>query len=101
MKPPFHNAARQTMRVVRIAALFCWAVRVWAVANGSLSGTIRDPSGSVIEGARITLANVAHNSTYSTVSNAQGYYSFPALPVGRYDMTIEAAGFKTEKKTDL
>jgi len=74
---------------------------VWAVANGSLSGTIRDPSGSVIEGARITLVNVAHNSTYSTVSNAQGYYSFPTLPVGRYDMTIEAAGFKTEKKTDL
>ena len=101
MKPRSHNAARQTVRVVRIAVLLCWSVRVWAVANGSLSGTIRDPSGRVIEGARITLVNIAHSSTYSTVSNAQGYYSFPALPVGRYDMTIEAAGFKTEKKTDL
>ena len=101
MKPQANRSDARTWRIVRAVVLFCWAVPVWAVANGSLSGTVKDPSGSVIQGATIRLVNNALNSTYATVSNVQGYYTFPTLPVGHYDMTIEAAGFKTEKKTDL
>jgi Carboxypeptidase regulatory-like domain/TonB dependent receptor len=47
------------------------------------------------------LVNSALKSTYTTASNVQGYYSFAALPVGHYDMTIESTGFTTQKKTDL
>ena len=101
MKPQANRSDARTWRIVRAVVLFCWAVPVWAVANGSLSGTVKDPSGSVIQGATIRLVNNVLNSTYATVSNVQGYYTFPTLPVGHYDMTIEAAGFKTEKKTDL
>ena len=101
MKPQANSSDARTWRIVRAVVLFCWAVPVWAVANGSLSGTVKDPSGSVIQGATIRLVNNALNSTYTTVSNVQGYYTFPTLPVGHYDMTIEAAGFKTDKKTDL
>jgi len=101
VKPQANKSDTQTWRIVRAVVLFCWAVPVWAVANGSLSGSVKDPTGSVIQGATIRLVNNALNSTYATVSTVQGYYSFPTLPVGHYDMTIEAAGFKTEKKTDL
>jgi hypothetical protein len=60
-----------------------------------------DPSGAVVRGATITLVNSALRSEYKAISNGQGFYSFPALPVGHYEVTIEASGFKTEKKTNL
>jgi|HubBroStandDraft_6_1064221.scaffolds.fasta_scaffold02672_5 hypothetical protein len=72
-----------------------------AAANGSVSGTLKDPSGAVVEGARITLVNTALRAEYKTTSNGQGFYCFPLLPVGRYDLTIEAPGFKTQTKTNL
>src|ERR1700684_1908030 len=76
-------------------------VCLWALANGSLSGTLRDQSGAVVSGATITLVNTALKSEYKAVSNGQGFYSFPTLPVGHYDLSIEGAGFKTHKKTNL
>jgi hypothetical protein len=76
-------------------------VCLWAFANGSLSGTLKDQSGAVVSGATITLVNTALKSEYKVVSNGQGFYSFPTLPVGHYDLTIEATGFKTQKKTNL
>ncbi|MGA7927938.1 MAG: carboxypeptidase-like regulatory domain-containing protein, partial [Candidatus Sulfotelmatobacter sp.] len=76
-------------------------VSLWAAANGSLSGTLKDQSGAVVSRATITLVNTALKSEYKAVSNGQGFYSFPTLPVGRYDLTIEATGFKTQKKTNL
>jgi Carboxypeptidase regulatory-like domain len=76
-------------------------VCLWAAANGSLSGTLKDQSGAVVSGATITLVNTALKSAYRAVSNGQGFYSFPTLSVGHYDLTIEASGFKTQKKTNL
>lgn len=103
MKSPANRARAEGLirRISGAVGLLCWALSVWAAASGSLSGTVRDPSGGVIQGATITLVNIALKSTYTTVSNAQGYYSFPNLPVAHYDMTIEASGFTTQKKTDL
>jgi len=76
-------------------------VCLWALANGSLSGTLKDQSGAVVSGATIRLVNTALKSEYKAISNGQGFYSFPTLPVGHYDLTIEATGFKTQKKTNL
>jgi hypothetical protein len=74
---------------------------LWAAASGSLSGTIKDPSGAVIAGATVTLTNTALRSEFKATSDEQGFYSFPTLPVGHYDMCVEATGFKTEKKNDV
>ena len=60
-----------------------------------------DQSGAVIPGASLALVNLDLATGYKTTTNAQGFYSFPTLPVGRYELTIEAAGFKTQKKTGL
>jgi hypothetical protein len=81
--------------------LVVWPVLLLATAGGSLSGTLTDPSGAVVSGATVTAVNTAIGSEYTAVSNGQGFYSFPTLPVGRYDLTVEAAGFETQKKTDL
>ncbi len=69
--------------------------------GGSISGTVADPSGAVVVGAALKLVNTAQQTTYQVVSEKQGLYSFPNLPVGRYDLTISAAGFSTQRKINL
>ncbi|MFY9645029.1 MAG: carboxypeptidase-like regulatory domain-containing protein, partial [Terriglobales bacterium] len=54
-------------------------VALWAAANGSISGTLKDPSEAVVSGATIVLVNTAVKSEYKAISNGQGFYSFPAL----------------------
>src|ERR1700733_16171413 len=82
-----------------IVVVVCFPIWLWAAANGSLSGTLKDQSGALVPGAAITLVNTALQSEYKAISNGPGFYSFPTLPVGHYDLAIEAAGFKTQKKT--
>jgi Carboxypeptidase regulatory-like domain len=55
----------------------------------------------MVAGATVTLVNTVLRSEFKALSNEQGFYSFPALPVGHYDLTIEAPGFRTQTKTDL
>jgi hypothetical protein len=108
----FHSEnVRHTVPSLKIASLLLLIactlillgspVPLWAAANGSLSGTLKDATGAVVNDATITLVNVALKTEYTTVSNGQGFYSFPTLPVGHYDLTIEATGFQTGKKTNL
>lgn len=72
-----------------------------AAAAGSLSGIIKDPSGASVPHAQITLVNSALKSQFKATSDTRGFYSFPALPVGGYDLRVEAAGFRTQEKTNL
>ena len=72
-----------------------------AATGGSISGTITDPSGAVIPGAALKLVNTAQQTIYQAVSDRQGLYSFPNLPVGHYDLTISAAGFATNERPTL
>ena len=77
------------------------ATSSWAASSGSLSGTVKDSSGAVIPGAGLTLVNNGVQTVYKTISDVQGAYTFPSIAVGRYDLTIEATGFKSQKKTNL
>ena len=87
---------------LRPTTLFLVAVSLaWALAGGSLSGVLKDPSGAVIPGVKLTLVNVALKTEFEAATDSRGFYSFPALPVGRYDLTIEAAGFQSQKKTNI
>ena len=65
--------------------------------SGSISGTITDPTGALVKGATVTLTNTDRGQVVRTVTtNAAGYYSAPALPLGHYTVTISDAGFRTE-----
>ena len=72
-----------------------------AFGAGSLSGVIKDTSGAAIPAAKLTLVNSALKAEFKAVSDGQGSYSFPSLPVGHYDLTIEATGFQPQQKTNL
>ncbi len=96
--PGFRIATRfGLLGIWGILIFVCSAVWLWAAATGSITGTLRDQSGAAVARATITLVNTALKSEYKAVSNGQGFYSFPTLPAGHYDLTIEATGFRTQE----
>ena len=85
-----------------VAALtFALGAFALAAGNGSVTGTVTDPSGLVIPGANVILANVALAVRYKAVSNAQGFFVFLNVPPGTYDLTVDAAGFRSFQESGL
>ncbi|HWP42211.1 MAG TPA: carboxypeptidase regulatory-like domain-containing protein [Blastocatellia bacterium] len=75
--------------------------RVQAQTTGTIYGTVSDISGAAIVGATVTVKNTATNLTRSIITNAEGSYRFPLLPVGRYSITVAASGFKPYVRESL
>lgn len=96
----FMKIPKETSLAV-LALLLVMISSAWGFAGGSLSGTIKDATGAAISGAKLTLVNTGVKTEYRTTADAQGLYTFPALPVGHYDLTIESPGFKPQKKTNI
>ena len=68
----------------------------WAQAGrGGINGTVTDPSGAVVPGAKVTLSNHATGIAQSTISTAAGLYSFVSLNPGSYKITAARSGFET------
>jgi hypothetical protein len=65
--------------------------------RGGIAGTVADSTGAVVAGAKISLTGVDTGSKRETVSTSAGDYSFQDLPLGNYDITVEAQGFSTTK----
>jgi hypothetical protein len=95
------SASLTSFLILAILALLFPGSPLRAATGGSISGTVADPSGAVVAGAVLKLVNTAQQTIYQVVSDRQGLYSFPNLPVGHYDLTISAAGFSTQRKTNL
>ena len=66
----------------------------FAQTFGSVTGRVTDPSGAVISGASITLANVNSNIVRKAVATDAGVYTFPSVPPGPYTLKTEVQGFK-------
>ena len=60
---------------------------------GSIVGTVVDPSGAAVAGAKVTAMQSATGVTIEALTNASGGYVFPALPPTKYDINVAAAGF--------
>ncbi len=69
--------------------------------NAHLEGIITDPSGAVVPNAQLALKNLASGQVRHTQANRQGYYEFPFLPVGTYDLRVVAPGFAPRVVNDL
>ncbi len=72
-----------------------------AAVTGRIAGTVKDPTGAVVPGGVVTVTNTAQGIETRTVTSEKGVYAFPSLPVGRYDIKVEVAGFKPATRTDL
>lgn len=67
----------------------------------SVTGVVHDPSGSSIPAAVVKARNLETNVSRSTVSNESGAYTVVGLPPGKYEVTVEAMGFKLASRSDL
>src|ERR1700756_3082806 len=62
--------------------------------NGSIEGSITDPSGGAVAGASVTARNMDTARRKATTTTQAGIYSLPNLPPGRYSVTVEAPNLK-------
>ncbi len=63
--------------------------------RGSLSGTVSDPTGAAIPGAKVTARDNATNAQLTVGTSSQGTYTIPDLDPGTYTVTVAAMGFRT------
>jgi hypothetical protein len=61
---------------------------------GAITGTVTDPTGAVVPGATVRAVHSGTKATFQTASSAEGTYVLRGLPVGVYELSAEAPGFK-------
>ncbi|MGH9308902.1 MAG: carboxypeptidase regulatory-like domain-containing protein [Vicinamibacterales bacterium] len=71
------------------------------VTTGSISGTVKDTSGSVLPGATVVATNIDTNFSRSEITNERGEYSLLLLPVGTYRIEAELSGFRRFVQTGI
>jgi hypothetical protein len=69
--------------------------------QGSIEGTVRDPSGANIPDAKVTITNIRTNVSQTVTTSSYGQYTAPNLPPGIYRVTVEHTGFKRAIKENI
>jgi hypothetical protein len=96
-------------RTLRSRVLVFFAAAVMAAVSlpmhaqfrASIQGSVTDPSGAAIPGAKLTLKDNATNLVLSATSDSTGVYNFNALPADHFTLTATAAGFSQRVIQDL
>jgi hypothetical protein len=76
-----------------VLGAFALEIRAQAV-YGSISGTVTDSSGAVVPGASVTITDIERKTTDTVTTNESGLYAKERLLPGRYEVKVEAQGFK-------
>src|ERR1700722_7868951 len=84
-----------------LALHFGFSRLAFAAVGGSISGTVKDPSGAVVPKATVTATNTDTGVKQVAKTNDAGTYSFPTLPVGRYDIDVAVDGFKPYRRSAI
>ncbi len=84
------------MRAVAVAfgALLCSMSLFGQAGTGTITGTVSDPAGAVIAGASVDVKNEETAVSYTAASTDTGNYTVVDLPVGSYEVSVQATGFK-------
>src|ERR1035441_31654 len=84
--------------VAFVSVPFCFGQ---AVAVGSISGQVTDPTGALIQGAEVAATQTETHFNRSVNTDAQGRYNLANLPVGPYILAIKTQGFKTYEQKGI
>src|SRR5215471_3948629 len=95
------SSRRNVMRPSQLIAAFLLLAVVLTgsallaqTATGEVNGTITDPTGASLAGAKVTITNRATGVRSISTSNGSGYYVFLNLPPASYVLAVEQQGFK-------
>jgi len=94
------------MTITKLTTLFLALVLSCALvlgqtSTGSLSGTITDPNGAAIPGAKVVASSIDTGSRLEIMTTDAGLYVFPVLPVSTYNIIVEKAGFKKLNRQNI
>jgi Carboxypeptidase regulatory-like domain/TonB dependent receptor len=95
---------RSSLTVVMLCVLVlgCAGIAVAQVNTATLSGTVTDPQGLGVKGAKVTVTNVATGSERSAETDDTGHYTLVGLPPGRYKMSVDGgASFAAYKNASI
>ncbi len=100
------NKLKMNRGTTKILALAAFAVAFAAnlpaqSIYATLTGVVSDPSQAVVAGAAVKLRDQQSGSQRDTVTNSDGYYTFASVPVGTYELDVEAKGFETSKVSNI
>src|SRR5262245_30291276 len=94
-----NSLRKMTPMLLSLALLL--AVSAYAQTSASLSGTVHDPQGGAVAGAKVSLKDTGGTTQLDTTTNSEGFYIFPVIQPGNYTVTIEASGFKKSVKSGI
>jgi hypothetical protein len=69
--------------------------------TATITGQVTDPSGAAIPGATVTATDTVRGTVWPTETNPGGFYNLPRVPVGTYNLKVEAKGFQTYIQENL
>jgi hypothetical protein len=86
------------MKIIeRLVVLFIVAIGITYGANtGAITGYVTDPSGAIVPGATMSLKSIDTGVISKSKSDDHGFYQFPQVAPGQYDLTVEVSGFRKE-----
>ncbi len=87
------------VRKLGALSLLCAIVLFGQSDNSTISGVIKDPSGSVVANAKVSLRNEDTAFERQTTTNETGFYTVTNIAPGYYTVTVEASGFKKTTRT--
>src|SRR5579862_490545 len=89
------------MRCLIPLALLCASIAPAQNISASLSGTVQDETGAAFAAAEVKLSNVDTAFVRTTKTNAEGFFSFPDLNPGTYNLAVDSPGFKTYRQEKI
>ena len=99
---PARTEFKKTILILVLCALgIALSPSLRGQATGSFNGNVNDKSGSAIPGATVAVTSQATGLERDTKSDDAGHYLIPLLPVGTYDIKVDAPGFQTAESKDL
>ena len=69
--------------------------------RGTILGSVSDPNGAVVPGAKVTTRNIGTGIERSTLTDEEGNYTIPELPIGTYEVSVEQTGFQIARVTGV
>src|SRR5690349_24427155 len=90
---------KRYLRRIVISLLVAVASGGSQTGTGNIQGTVKDASGAVLPAAKVALTQTETNETTRTVTNGVGFFLFPALRVGSYEVAVEMPGMASWKGT--
>jgi outer membrane receptor protein involved in Fe transport len=94
---PHFTAVARSLALLLAGACIAWS----QITTGALSGSVTDPSGGVVVGARVEVTNQDTGVTAALATNDAGLYRAAFLTPGAYSVRIQAQGFKTFEAKDV